>query len=60
MILYYAELPGGERLFIDPDENKLEVVKEFKDSFDFANPGTKQEWLDEFLEDQDQPVIESP
>ena len=53
MILYYAELPGGERLFVDPLERKLDIVKEFKDSFDFANPGTKQEWLDEFLEDQD-------
>ena len=53
MILYYAVLPGGERLFVDPVEEKLSVGKEFKDSFDFTNPGTNQEWLDEFLEIQD-------
>ncbi len=49
MILYHTKLPGGERLFVDPVDNKIDVVTEFKDSFDFANPGTNQEWLDEFL-----------
>lgn len=53
MILYYVDLPGGERLFVDPIEEKLTVVKEFKDSFSFDNPGTNQEWLDNFLEEQD-------
>ena len=53
MILYYVELPGGERLFVDPVEEKMEIVKEFKDSFTFDNPGTDEEWLDDFLGEQD-------
>ena len=53
MILYYAVLPGGERLFVDPTEEKLEVVSEFKDSFSYENPGTDQEWLDDFLGQQE-------
>lgn len=53
MILYYTVLPGGERLFVNPVEDKLEIVKEFKDSFTFDNPGTDKEWLDDFLEEQE-------
>ena len=53
MILYYAVLPGGERLFVDPAKGKLEVVSEFKDSFSYENPGTSQEWLDDFLGQQE-------
>ena len=49
MILYHTKLPRGERLFVDPVDNKLDVVTEFKDSFDIANPGINQEWLDEFF-----------
>ena len=54
MILYYTVLPGGERLFVDPAKEKLEIVKEFKDSFCFDNPGTDQEWLDDFLGEQEE------
>ncbi len=54
MILYYTVLPGGERLFVDPAEGKLEISDEFKNSFSYENPGTDQEWLDDFLAEQEE------
>lgn len=54
MILYYAELPGGERVFVDPINGKLEIEENFKYVHSILKElGTDKEWISEFENHQD-------